>query len=298
MKGTTRSATAVSSARIAPASISGLAEPAAQGIVMHKQPLDLFRQRVEVGEVDQADGAAADLVLVGRADPAAGRADLGARCGGLLAQEVELAMQRQDERHVVGDPKRFRRDDDPLAFQLVDLGDQRMRIEHHAIADDRELSRPHHAGGQQAQLEGDAVDDERVPGIVAALEADDDVGALRQPVDDLSLALVAPLRADDHHIRHVRTSFLHQSSARSDACRGPSGSGRADVPSRPAGAAGHMSRGGGPHVRFAGHVPDQPTIRICSARGPCAPRMSVCSMSAERDGPVTRFTVRGSLPGP
>jgi hypothetical protein len=39
-------------------------------------------------------------------------------------------------------------------------------------------------------------------GIVAALKARDDIGALRQPVDDLALALVAPLGAHDNHIGH------------------------------------------------------------------------------------------------
>src|SRR3546814_17188990 len=39
-------------------------------------------------------------------------------------------------------------------------------------------------------------------GIVAALEADDRVGAAGQPVDDLALALVAPLRPDDGNICH------------------------------------------------------------------------------------------------
>ena len=38
--------------------------------------------------------------------------------------------------------------------------------------------------------------------------------------------------------------------------------------------------------------------RCAAARGPCAPRRSVCSMSAERDGPVTRLTVRGIAPLP
>src|ERR1700755_491676 len=39
-------------------------------------------------------------------------------------------------------------------------------------------------------------------GIVAALEAHDDVGLLRQPVDDFALPLVAPLGADDDNIGH------------------------------------------------------------------------------------------------
>src|SRR5215471_20932815 len=41
-------------------------------------------------------------------------------------------------------------------------------------------------------------------GIVPALKANDDVGLLRQPVDDLALSLVAPLGADDDNIGHSR----------------------------------------------------------------------------------------------
>jgi hypothetical protein len=39
-------------------------------------------------------------------------------------------------------------------------------------------------------------------GIVAALEADDDIRLLRQPVDDLALSLVAPLGTDDDNVGH------------------------------------------------------------------------------------------------
>jgi hypothetical protein len=57
--------------------------------------------------------------------------------------------------------------------------------------------------GSSEELVDLAVDDQRVAGIVPALEARDHVGALAQPVDDLALALVAPLGADDHHICHI-----------------------------------------------------------------------------------------------
>ena len=52
-----------------------------------------------------------------------------------------------------------------------------------------------------------AVDDDRVPGVRAALVAADEVGVLGEQVDDLALPLVAPLRADDHgrgHVPHSR----------------------------------------------------------------------------------------------
>jgi hypothetical protein len=41
-----------------------------------------------------------------------------------------------------------------------------------------------------------------------------------------------------------------------------------------------------------------PIKTTCSRRGPCAPRMRVCSMSAERDGPVTRLIARGKPSAP
>ena len=44
---------------------------------------------------------------------------------------------------------------------------------------------------------------------MAALEADDDIGLLGEPVDDLAFALVAPLGADHHDIRH-NDLFLRQ----------------------------------------------------------------------------------------
>src|SRR5690349_21102814 len=47
-----------------------------------------------------------------------------------------------------------------------------------------------------------AVDDERVAGVGPATEARDDVGVLGIEVNDLALALVAPLGSDDHDDRH------------------------------------------------------------------------------------------------
>ncbi len=73
-----------------------LAEAAPQCIVMGKEPLDLGSEGGEVAKIVDADGAPADLVLVGRTDAAAGGADLRIAGGG-LADLVELAMERQDE---------------------------------------------------------------------------------------------------------------------------------------------------------------------------------------------------------
>ena len=42
-----------------------------------------------------------------------------------------------------------------------------------------------------------AVDHQRVAGVVAALEANDDIGVVGKQIDDLALALVTPLGTDD-----------------------------------------------------------------------------------------------------
>ena len=99
----------------------GEAEAAPQGVVVGEQPLDFFRQRVEVGEVIEADGAPPDLVLVGRADAALGGADLGAGAAA-LAQGIEFPVERQDQRGVVGDAQGLARDRDALLAEALDLG--------------------------------------------------------------------------------------------------------------------------------------------------------------------------------
>jgi hypothetical protein len=111
-------------------------------------------------------------------------------------------MHRQDQRRILRQQQRLGRDVDALGTDRIDLRQQRPGIDHHAVADDRQLARPHHAGGQQAQLVFDIADDERVPRIMAALEAHHHIGTAGQPIDDLALALVTPLHAHNRDIRH------------------------------------------------------------------------------------------------
>jgi hypothetical protein len=81
--------------------------------------------------------------------------------------------------------------------QLVDLGEERIRVEHYSIAD-----RAAHAGMENSTR--DLVEDERLvgdvygmAGIRAALIPDNPVGALGENVDKLAFAFVTPLCADD-----------------------------------------------------------------------------------------------------
>ena len=90
----------------------------------------------------------------------------------------------------------------PCCVELVDLGEQRLRIDHDAVADDAGDAGMQDAGRDQPQHELRAVDIHRVPGVVAALIARDDVEARRQQVDDLAFAFVAPLRAEHCEIHN------------------------------------------------------------------------------------------------
>ena len=116
-------------------------------------------------------------------------------------------MQGENESGVLGNTQVLRTNYNALLTQPSNLGNERMGIDHHPIADDGQLAGSHDAGGKQAQLVADTVDNQSVASIVPTLKAHHHIGALRQPVDDLALALVSPLRADDHHISHDHCSF-------------------------------------------------------------------------------------------
>ena len=184
------------------------AEPGTKRVMMRAQPVELRVQPVEIAQVANANGAAPDLVLVGRTDASPRRADLaGARR--VLAHSVEVAVNGQDQRAIVGDGEIVRSDLDALPLELGDLVAQRPRIEHDAVTDDGQCAR-NNSGGKERQLVRRAVHDQRVAGIVPSLETDDGIGFLRQPVDDLALAFVAPLSADYGDVGHMGSAFLQR----------------------------------------------------------------------------------------
>src|ERR1700688_2946407 len=71
------------------------------------------------------------------------------------------------------------------------------RINHHAIADDAGALGPQNAAGHELPDEFFSVDDDGVSGIVAAGRASPQPKSLSEHVDNLALALVAPLRSDN-----------------------------------------------------------------------------------------------------
>ena len=86
--------------------------------------------------------------------------------------------------------------------QRVELVDQHARIDDDAVTDDAALARVEDARRDEVELVLARVSNDRVPGVVAALEAHNGVRPLGKQVGYLALALIAPLGADDHDSRH------------------------------------------------------------------------------------------------
>ena len=172
-----------------------------------EQRRELRREAIGIEEILHPDRAAGDLVFVRRADAAARGADLGV---------AHRAFARLVECHVIGEHERAgRRDLEPrphrhaCAFELADLLQQRRRRHHDAVADVDRDARAQDARRNQPQHGLLAVDDERVSGVVSALEPHDALRVLGQPVDDLALAFIAPLGADDDDVlAHALASWM------------------------------------------------------------------------------------------
>ena len=108
-------------------------------------------------------------------------------------------MVRQDHRAGSGNLQP-RSDLDADRLQFVDFTQQVRHRQHHAIADVARHAGAHDARRDQLQGRLLAGDDERMAGIVSALKTYHPLRMIGQPVDDLALALIAPLGTDDDDV--------------------------------------------------------------------------------------------------
>ena len=102
-------------------------------------------------------------------------------------------MVGQDEMGLVADDDTAL-DIDPVLLQLVDLRQQRLRIDDHTVPDHTDHAGMENAGRDEPQDELGPSRVDGMAGVVAALISRDDVEARRQQIDDLAFAFVAPLR--------------------------------------------------------------------------------------------------------
>mmetsp|Transcript_23197 Transcript_23197/g.54782 ORF Transcript_23197/g.54782 Transcript_23197/m.54782 type:complete len:566 (+) Transcript_23197:2995-4692(+) len=179
-------------------------------VVQVQQLAQLLGETLGVLQVLGTQRAAGDLVLVGRADALAGGADLAAAAAfpQRLARLVHGHVERQDQRAGFAD-EQTRPHLHAGGFEALDLGQQMGRIDDHAVADVAGHAVAHDAAGDELQRGLDALDDQGMAGVVAALEARHALGVIGHPVHDLALALVTPLGADDDHIASARGLAVH-----------------------------------------------------------------------------------------
>jgi hypothetical protein len=174
-------------------------------------------ERRRVGEIADTYATPRDLVFVGGADAARGRADL-ALAAPRFAQQVQLAVVRQDEVRLVADEQAIA-DVDSRARELVDLCEERLRVDHDTVADHAGDAFVQNARRQQPQHELPAARVDGVPGVVSSLVSGDDGEVAGEEVDDLALAFIAPLGAEHCNV-HVLALYLpiHNSSACLPCC--------------------------------------------------------------------------------
>ena len=168
-------------------------------------PVQLFPEDLFVEEVADADADPGDLVLIGRPDAPAGRADL------------------------LADAVRFPGDVDPPVVGHDDVGlfaDEEPRVggKQAAVLGGCPSPRSGPAGSTTTPLPmmqilpvmEDAgrdemqdgllpLDDQGVAGVVAPLEPGDDIGVFRIEIDNFSLSFITPLGSNHDHVCHRRS---------------------------------------------------------------------------------------------
>ena len=176
------------------------AERLEDAVILADFRLQLFRKQHRLHQIRHPQAGARGLVAVGRADAALGRADLRVAFP-QLALFIERAVIGQNEVGAITDQQILPDLDLELA-QPFDLGDERDRIDHDAVADHADFAAPQNSRRDQVENVFRAAMDDGVAGVIPALAADDDVRLGGEDIDDLSFAFIAPLRADQNCVRH------------------------------------------------------------------------------------------------
>ncbi len=187
----------------------GLAEILLQHEVVKVQHLAEPRcETIALEEIGNAHSAARGLVFVSRTDAAAGRTD-GIGALRLFARPVQRDVRRQDQRAAGRDAQALEHRN-PGIDQHLALGEQRIETQHDAVADEAPDVLAQDSRGNERQHGLAPAAHQRVSGVMATLEARDCRDAICKEVDDLSLALIAPLHPDDdYELAHAASSERH-----------------------------------------------------------------------------------------
>ena len=114
----------------------------------------------------------------------------------IIGELIHQAVIRQDELGTVADADAAdAREVDAALCEAVHLLQHDLRVEGDTVADDAVRTLEEDTRRHQAQLIVYTIDDNGMAGIAAALEAHNCLSLLSEIVDNLALALIAPLGA-------------------------------------------------------------------------------------------------------
>ena len=182
--------------------VSGMADC----IFFEDHALEFFAETIGVEQIAHANSAARHFVFVRRTDSARGGSDFRSTAR-LFSGFVHFAMIGKNQVGAIAEkkpPANF----DAGFFQIFEFGDERRRIDHGAGTNHSSFLGPQNAAGNQLQDVTMAVEDDGVPGVVAAGITRDVIKRGGHIVDDLAFSFVAPLRANyDHCLRRRLVHF-------------------------------------------------------------------------------------------
>ncbi|KAI3478079.1 hypothetical protein L1887_60010 [Cichorium endivia] len=165
--------------------------------------------------------------LLGGADAATAELDLLEAVDNLVEVEHEVSSVRDEETAVAVEA---------LLLDVVQLGEERRHVHHHARADESGTTRVDETRGEQVEVELglDAVDvgDDGVAGVVAAGAACADVHLAAEHIGELAFTLIAPLGSEQDGGLAARLGvggFWHRSH---DECEAEKGGWKRVVPNR------------------------------------------------------------------
>ena len=107
-------------------------------VVLEHLGLEFFREHHWLHQIGHAEAGTRRLVCVSRADAAFGCSDLAPT---QLALFIEQTVVGQNQMRAIAN-EQIPPDRDSQLAQAIDLGDERDRIDHHAIADHANFSAP------------------------------------------------------------------------------------------------------------------------------------------------------------
>ena len=180
-------------------------------VVVIQQLTELGGETLTVEQITNAQTTTRYLVFISRANATASGADLRIATG-FLTGLIEGHVVRQDQRAGWADTQTLAHRH-TLLFQFDDFTHQRIRRNYHAVADQALHVFAQDAGGDQVQNGFFAVDYQGVASIVTTLITHNSCSLFGQQVDDLALAFIAPLGAQDYDILTHNTNPLRKLDA-------------------------------------------------------------------------------------